>query len=138
MNRIKEYRLKANMTQSDLSAFLGFPSRTIEDWDAGKRNPAPWAEELIIRQLEELIHPCLMKKLFNRFSKMAYEKLLPDDFNVFADSRDFSHDDYFKFIHDEMEKLGVDDSDYEYCPKSINPYFFENVRYGKEIHQMIL
>lgn len=114
MNRIKEYRMKARMTQSDLSAYLEIPTRTIEDWEAGKRNPAPWAEELIIRQLEELIHPCLMKKLLNRFSDLAYEKLLPDNYNVFLDPRVFSHDDYFKFIHDEMGKLGIEDSDYEY------------------------
>ena len=41
MNRIKEYRMKARMTQSDLSAYLEIPTRTIEDWEAGKRNPAP-------------------------------------------------------------------------------------------------
>ena len=72
MNRIKEYRIKARMTQSDLSAYLEIPTRTIEDWETEKRNPAPWAEELIIRQLEELIHPCLMKKLLNKFSDLAY------------------------------------------------------------------
>ena len=70
MNRIKEYRMKARMTQSDLSAYLEIPTRTIEDWEAGKRNPAPWAEELIIRQLEELIHPCLMKKLLNKIHQI--------------------------------------------------------------------
>ena len=70
MNRIKEYRTKTNMTQSDLSYYLGIPKRTIEDWEVGKRNPAPWVEELIIRQLEELIHPCLMKKLLNNFSDL--------------------------------------------------------------------
>ena len=45
MNRIKEYRTKTNMTQSDLSYYLGIPKRTIEDWEVGKRNPAPWVEE---------------------------------------------------------------------------------------------
>lgn len=138
MNRIKEYRLKAQMTQSDLSAYLEIPTRTIEDWESGKRNPAPWAEELIIRQLEELIHPCLMKKLLNKFSDLAYEKLLPENYNVFSDSRKFSHDDYFKIIHDEMEKIGVEDSDYEYCPKSIDHNYLENVRAGREIHETIL
>ena len=138
MNRIKEYRTKTNMTQSDLSDYLGIPTRTIEDWEAGKRNPAPWAEELIIRQLEELIHPCLMKKLLNNFSDLAYEKLLPENYNVFSDSRNFSHDDYFKIIHDEMAKIGVEDSDYEYCPKSIDPNYLENVRAGCEVHETIL
>lgn len=138
MNRIKEYRTKTNMTQFDLSDYLGIPTRTIEDWEAGKRNPAPWAEELIIRQLEELIHPCLMKKLLNNFSDLAYEKLLPENYNVFSDSRNFSHDDYFKIIHDEMAKIGVEDSDYEYCPKSIDPNYLENVRAGREVHETIL
>ena len=138
MNSIKEYRTKAHMTQADLSDYLGIPLRTIEDWEAGKRNPAPWAEELIIRQLKELIHPCLMKKFLNKFSDLAYEKMLPENYNVFSDSRDFSHDEYFKFIHDEMDKLGVEESDYEYCPKSIDPKFFENVRAGREVHKMIL
>lgn len=138
MNRIKEYRTKTNMTQSDLSDYLGIPTRTIEDWEAGKRNPAPWAEKLIIRQLEELIHPCLIKKLLNNFSDLAYEKLLPENYNVFSDSRNFSHDDYFKIIHDEMAKIGVEDSDYEYCPKSIDPNYLENVRAGREVHETIL
>lgn len=138
MNRIKEYRTKTNMTQSDLSYYLGIPKRTIEDWEVGKRNPAPWVEELIIRQLEELIHPCLMKKLLNRFSDLAYEKLLTENYNVFSDDRKFSHDDYFKIIHDEMAKIGVEDSDYEYCPKSIDPNYLKNVRAGREIHETIL
>ena len=138
MNGIKEYRTKAHMSQSDLSDYLGIPTRTIEDWEAGKRNPAPWAEELIIRQLEELIHPCLMKKLLNNFSDLAYEKLLPENYNVFSDSRNFSHDDYFKIIHAEMAKIGVEDSDYEYCPKSIDPNYLENVRAGREVHETIL
>lgn len=43
MNRIKEYRLKAQMTQSDLSAYLEIPTRTIETGkpEKGIRLPGP-------------------------------------------------------------------------------------------------
>jgi DNA-binding XRE family transcriptional regulator len=138
MNKIKEYRIKARMTQSDLSAYLEIPTRTIEDWETEKRNPSPWAEELIIRQLEELIHPCLMKRFLDKCSHIAYDRLLGENENIFTDSRDFSHDEYYKIVHEEMKKMGVEDSDYDYCPKSIDHKYLENVQAGREIHETIL
>ena len=48
---IKEARHQAGLTQNEMSSFLEIPRRTIEDWEAGKRKPAPWAEKLIIEKL---------------------------------------------------------------------------------------
>lgn len=52
MNRIKEARLKAGLSQQKLSDWLGIPKRTIENWDAGISDPPNWAENLIVEKIE--------------------------------------------------------------------------------------
>ena len=39
MNRIKELRTKKNMNRKQLSDLSGVPSRTIDDWENGRRTP---------------------------------------------------------------------------------------------------
>lgn len=41
----------AGITQNEMSNLLGIPKRSIEDWESGRRSPAPWAERLIINEL---------------------------------------------------------------------------------------
>lgn len=55
MNKIKEYRLKAGLSRAEMSQRFEIPARTLQDWEYGKANPAPWAEKLIIEKLEEII-----------------------------------------------------------------------------------
>ena len=53
-NKIKAARKAAGLTQQKMSDILGIPKRTIENWDSGQRNPAPWAIKLIIEELERI------------------------------------------------------------------------------------
>ena len=46
---IKSIRKMAGITQADFSRVLDIPKRTIEDWEAGKREPAPYVAKMIER-----------------------------------------------------------------------------------------
>ena len=54
MNNIKDTRLAAGLTQKQVSELLEIPIKTLQKWEQGERNPAPWAEKLIIEKLESL------------------------------------------------------------------------------------
>ena len=51
---IKESRKAAGLTQAEMSKIFEIPRRTLEDWETGRRSPAPWAEKLIIEKLERI------------------------------------------------------------------------------------
>lgn len=51
---IREARLNAGLTQQRMSEVFEIPKRTIENWEAGKRNPPAYVEKLIIRELERI------------------------------------------------------------------------------------
>lgn len=54
MNKIKEARKRAGMTQKEMAEFFGMPKRNIENWEGGKNDPPEWVERLIIDKLEQL------------------------------------------------------------------------------------
>lgn len=54
MDRIKEARKKAGLTQKGMSEALGIPQHTIENWEMGLRSCPEWAERLIIEKLERI------------------------------------------------------------------------------------
>lgn len=54
--KIKEARIKARLTQQQMSSMLGIPKRTIENWEAGTRRCPGYVEKLIIEKLEEIKH----------------------------------------------------------------------------------
>ena len=51
MNKIKEARKAAGLTQREMSELLGIPMRTIQDWENDRRTPPDWAEKLILEKL---------------------------------------------------------------------------------------
>lgn len=53
-SKIKEARLRAGLSRSDMHREMGIPVRTIEDWEAGRRKCPAWAEALIIEKLEKI------------------------------------------------------------------------------------
>jgi ribosome-binding protein aMBF1 (putative translation factor) len=56
MNAIKTARIKAGLTQQQMSDLMGIPKRTIENWDM-KRGPCPpYVERLVIKELTEIAH----------------------------------------------------------------------------------
>lgn len=51
---IKEARSLAQLTQNDIYEKIGIPKRTLQDWEAGKRNPPAWLEKLVIEKILNL------------------------------------------------------------------------------------
>lgn len=54
MSKIKDARLKAELTQDGMAEKLGIPKRTIQDWESEKRTPPGYVERLVIAELERI------------------------------------------------------------------------------------
>ncbi len=54
MSKIKEARLKANISQAEMSKRLEIPKRTIEAWEEGQRTPPTYVERLVVAELERI------------------------------------------------------------------------------------
>lgn len=54
MNKIKEARVAAGLSQQRMSDVMGIPRRTIENWEAGVNDPPEYVERLVIQELERL------------------------------------------------------------------------------------
>ena len=53
-SRIKETRKALGLTQLKVQKLLGSPTRTQQRWELGERSPAPWLEEMIIREYKRI------------------------------------------------------------------------------------
>ncbi len=47
MNWLKELKNRFDMTQKEMSEFLGIPKSTIEAWERGTRTPPEWLPKMI-------------------------------------------------------------------------------------------
>lgn len=54
ISKIKTARMKAGLSQAEMSRQFKIPVRTLQDWEAGKRSTPEWAELLIIEKLENI------------------------------------------------------------------------------------
>lgn len=54
INKIKEARLNAGLTQAKMAEIFKIPKRTIENWETGSRKPPEWAEILILEKLTKM------------------------------------------------------------------------------------
>ena len=52
---LKEARIQAGLTQTQMSELMKIPKRTIENWEAGTRKPPEYVERLIINELKRNI-----------------------------------------------------------------------------------
>lgn len=52
MATIKELREGLDISRAEFSRRYNIPIRTVEDWEAGKRSPAPWVVELLERVIK--------------------------------------------------------------------------------------
>lgn len=50
-DQLKAARKKIGYSQKTLSAALGIPRRTIENWESGQNQPAAWTAELLLEKL---------------------------------------------------------------------------------------
>lgn len=55
MNEIAKWRKAAGLTQKEMSDIFEIPKRTIENWEQGSREPAPWAEKLVVAELKRMV-----------------------------------------------------------------------------------
>lgn len=51
---IKEERLKAGLTQKQMSELLEIPMRTIGSWEDGSRKCPPYVERLVMKELRAI------------------------------------------------------------------------------------
>ena len=54
MNNLKEARKAAGISQAEMSNMFEIPKRTIENWEAGLRNPPVYVEKLIVEKLMQI------------------------------------------------------------------------------------
>lgn len=52
--KIKDYRIKAGLTQQQFAKMFGISIDTVKAWDCGRRNPDKLKEKLIIKELERM------------------------------------------------------------------------------------
>lgn len=55
-NRIKEARVKAGLNIKQLSELIKAPYKTVQDWNAGRRTPPVWLQDLIIEKIQSTAH----------------------------------------------------------------------------------
>lgn len=51
---IRAARTEAGLSRAEMSRIFEIPLRTLENWEAGTRLPAHWAEKLIVEKLESM------------------------------------------------------------------------------------
>ena len=54
INKLKQARLNAGLTQKAMSDMFEIPLRTILNWELGERKAPPYVEKLIIDKLKTL------------------------------------------------------------------------------------
>ena len=54
MNKIKEARKKAGLTQEEMTSVLGIPRRTVQNWEKGVTKPPEYVERLVVAELERI------------------------------------------------------------------------------------
>lgn len=54
MNKLKEARQAAGLSQAKMSALFEIPKRTIESWESGERKPPVYVEKLIVEKLMQM------------------------------------------------------------------------------------
>lgn len=54
MNKLKEARQAAGLSQAKMSKLFEIPTRTIENWESGTRKPPAYVEKLIVEKLMQI------------------------------------------------------------------------------------
>ena len=53
---LKEARLAANLTQQGMADLTLVPRRTIQEWEAGTRNPPEYVKRWVLAELKEIMN----------------------------------------------------------------------------------
>lgn len=71
--QIKEIRLKAGLTQKDLTTLYGIPRRTVENWNSGVNNPPDYVANLLIDRIRaDFLHEQADTKILSAPKETIY------------------------------------------------------------------
>lgn len=69
-NEFKTARLAAGLTQKAMSELMEIPLRTIQDWEAGERTPAPYIKRFVLNKLMERRSKSMFK-FYDKYKKIC-------------------------------------------------------------------
>lgn len=120
INKIKEARLNAGLTQAKMAETFKIPKRTIENWETGSRKPPEWAEILILEKLRNISED-IMELLINEdIVKCVIVDELPNMSNdisgyedITRNAKDLKGNEY------KVTKVTYTNGDYEYLAERL-------------------
>lgn len=54
MNKYREARKAAGLTQKEMADLCGMPKRTVENWEGDKNVPKEWVWRLVVEKLDSM------------------------------------------------------------------------------------
>lgn len=89
MNKIRSIRKSLGLTQAAMSERFGIPKRTIEDWEAERREPADYLVALLERV-------CDRKKAIENFREACEKSQATKEIRIVREGQDYTLyiDDY--------------------------------------------
>jgi DNA-binding transcriptional regulator YiaG len=64
--QLKFYRQELDLTQAELSELLDVPKRTLWDWESGKTEPLPVAQEGTLARLQQALQLASLRNRVHR------------------------------------------------------------------------
>lgn len=81
---ITRYRKMLGMSRAEMSRRFEIPVRTLEDWDAGRRNPPHWAEILLEKELIKMINNIVEKaQELDKFEQNIPDVCINDEVSIY-------------------------------------------------------
>lgn len=90
INKIKEARLNAGLTQAKMAEIFKIPKRTIENWETGSRKPPEWAELLVIDKLRNISEDIMDLLINKEITKCVIVDELPNNKGDISEYKDIT------------------------------------------------
>lgn len=120
INKIKEARLNAGLTQAKMAETFKIPKRTIENWETGSRKPPEWAEILILEKLRNISEDTMELLIDKNIVKCVIVDELPrindgvsDYEDITRNAKDLKGNEY------KVTKVTYTNGDYEYLAERL-------------------
>lgn len=114
MKTINEIRDYSGLSRADFSRVYGIPTRTLQDWEAGKRKCPEYLLELLYRVVVEDNHEavkCYDKAILRELGACYYQLLLvmnPKGNNPYPYAFIYPTK-YFTMLHGQASRIGIPD-----------------------------
>lgn len=106
--KLKEARIEKGYTQDQLSAIMGIPKRTIEDWERGVRNPPIWTQKMVLTFLRQQKNV----KVFEIWDTVTNVKIT----EILAENVDEAWEDYIENCSEYFGTYDIKYTDIRYKP----------------------